>query len=194
MFLETIFYSLYKIISSFTGLLTGQGPLAFWKTASFSPFIFWYKIFAGIVIATLFCGLAYVAYRMILLGNEVKKREGDAKRGVIVKKGLSAGAQRWTQIMEKLNSESEADWKVAILEADAILEEIVGTMNLMGTSIGDKLKSVEPSDFLTLESAWEAHKARNRIAHDVSGVPLSHREAQRILVLYEKVLREFEYL
>jgi len=194
MFLETIFYSLYKIISSFTGLLTGQGPLAFWKTASFSHFIFWYKIFAGIVIATLFCGLAYVAYRMILLGNEVKKREGDAKRGVIVKKGLSAGAQRWTQIMEKLNSESEADWKVAILEADAILEEIVGTMNLMGTSIGDKLKSVEPSDFLTLESAWEAHKARNRIAHDVSGVPLSHREAQRILVLYEKVLREFEYL
>jgi len=34
--------------------------------------------------------------------------------------------------------------------------------------MGDKLKAVEKSDFNSIELAWEAHKARNMIAHEGS--------------------------
>ena len=192
--IETLFYVLYRLVHPIIAVLTGEGPLAFWKTESFAPLLTWYKVFAGIISALLFCGLVYVAYRMIIVGTEVSQRERDAKKGAKRESSVSIETQRWARIMEKINSENEADWKVAILEADAILEDIVGTMNLAGLSMGDKLKNVEPSDFLTLESAWEAHKTRNAIAHDIDGVPLSRREAQRVIALYEKVLREFKYL
>ncbi len=192
--IDTLFYLLYRLIHSFTGLITGEGPLAFWKTETFATVLWWYKLFAGIVSTILFCALVYVAYKMITLSMKVKEGEGNVLEQTKTTHALSPGEERWVRITEKLNSEREADWKLAILEADAILEDIVGTMGLPGMSMGDKLKNVERSDFLTLESAWEAHKARNRIAHDTDGVPLSHREAQRIIALYENVFREFKYL
>lgn len=194
MFLETIFYFLYQIIKSLSELVRGEGSLAFWRVDAFVPILMWYKIFAGVAIVLLLGAVIYVSYRMIMLGNEIEKKEFDARNRVTIAPNLSSGAQRWARITEKLNSENEADWKVAILEADAILEDIVGTMDVTGASMGDKLKNIEKSDFLTLESAWEAHKARNRIAHDEVGVPLSRREATRVLLLYEQVFREFKYL
>jgi len=194
MFLDTAFYFLYRLINPFFQLLRGEGPLAVWKADGFAGFLFWYKVVSGSVIILLVCGLVYVAYRMILLGGEIKEKELVARQEDTETSGLSSGAVRWSHITEKLQSESEADWKVAIIEADAILEDIVSTMNVAGASLGDKLKNIEKSDFLTLESAWEAHKVRNRIAHDVDGVPLSRREAVRILGLYENVLREFKYI
>ena len=66
-------------------------------------------------------------------------------------------------------------------------------MGYRGENLGERLKSVEPSDFLTLNDAWEAHKVRNVIAHEV-GFIIDHREAKRVVKLYENVFREFNYL
>ena len=67
-------------------------------------------------------------------------------------------------------------------------------LNLHGDTIGDKLKAVEKSDFLTIDNAWEAHKARNQIAHDGADFQLNQREAMRIISLYESVFREFQMI
>ena len=113
---------------------------------------------------------------------------------VAVESNRTPNEARWQFIQDKLSSSNESDWRMAIIEADSILGEIVGTMNLPGASLGDKLKVVEKSDFVSLDDAWEAHKARNRIAHDGSALPLSEREARRIVGLYERVFKEFDYL
>jgi hypothetical protein len=60
-----------------------------------------------------------------------------------------------------------------------------------GETIAEKLKAVEPSDFITIESAWEAHKIRNVIAHEGADFILSEREARRIIDLYRAVFKEF---
>jgi len=99
---------------------------------------------------------------------------------------------RWERILKLVSSNNSSDWKVAIIEADAILEEMIRTMGYSGDSLGEKLKSIEKSDFTTLDDAWEAHKFRNRIAH--SGEKITQRETKRIITLYEKVFREFEYI
>ena len=57
--------------------------------------------------------------------------------------------------------------------------------------MGEKLKAVEKSDFTTIESAWEAHKARNMIAHEGSDFLINQREIHRIISLYEAVFKEF---
>jgi hypothetical protein len=70
---------------------------------------------------------------------------------------------------------------------------MVGAMRYPGENLGERLKNVEPSDFLTLEDAWEAHKVRNQVAHQ-SGFTLTRREARRVVELYERVFREFIFI
>ncbi len=102
--------------------------------------------------------------------------------------------RRWANIQTLINSHSVNDWKQAIIEADIILSEMLDKMGYKGESIGDKLKNVEKSDFLTLDSAWEAHKIRNRIAHKGSEFILSYDEAEKAIELYKEVFSEFYYI
>ncbi len=102
--------------------------------------------------------------------------------------------EQWEVVLSHVNSHSESDWRLAILEADNMLEDMVRTLGYAGESLGEKLKGVEQSDFTTIQSAWEAHKVRNQIAHDGVKFLLTQREAKRIVGLYEKVFNEFEYI
>lgn len=99
--------------------------------------------------------------------------------------------EKWQNIVRHSESTNPSDWRFAIIEADILLDELLDQLRLPGDTIGDKLKAVERSDFLTLDSAWEAHKARNQIAHQGSGFLLNQHEARRIISLYEQVFKEF---
>jgi hypothetical protein len=83
---------------------------------------------------------------------------------------------------------------MAVLEADSILEDLTIAMNIPGNSLGERLKSIEPSDFLTLQNAWEGHKVRNQIAHQGSTFQLDHKTAQIAIKNFEAVFREFEVI
>jgi hypothetical protein len=103
-------------------------------------------------------------------------------------------AGKWEKILTHVDSPNQNDWLLAIIEADIILGEILDKMGYRGESIGEKLKRVEKSDFRTLDSAWEAHKVRNAIAHQGSDFIITQREAKRIISLYKEVFEEFYYI
>lgn len=102
--------------------------------------------------------------------------------------------EKWEHVQDLVSSGNENDWRQAIIEADIMLETIVERMGYEGETLSDRLKQVEASDFLTLNDAWEAHKVRNKIAHEGSAFTLSQREARRIIGLYENVFKEFQYV
>jgi len=99
--------------------------------------------------------------------------------------------KRWKRIIENSESTSESNWRMAVIEADVMLDELLIRLGLPGDTMGDRLKAVERSDFLTLDDAWEAHKIRNQIAHSGSGFQLNQRETRQVISLYEKVFKEF---
>ncbi len=101
---------------------------------------------------------------------------------------------RWQSVLTRLGSLSEGDWRLAIIEADIILDEMLSRMGYHGDGIGEKLKNVEKSDFATIDLAWEAHKVRNRIAHDGPAFKLAHNEARRVIGLFQKVFEEFYFI
>ena len=101
---------------------------------------------------------------------------------------------KWTKVLSHLNSVSEGDWRLAIIEADIILGDMLEKMGYVGDGIGEKLKKVEKSDFATIDNAWEAHKIRNVIAHEGSDYELSQREARRVIDLYRSVFEEFYFI
>lgn len=101
---------------------------------------------------------------------------------------------KWEKIIKLSNSENQSDWRLAIIEADIILDELLRKLQLPGETIGEKLKAIEPSDFLTIDAAWEAHKARNMITHNGSDFLINQREVIRIISLYESVFKEFSLI
>ncbi len=111
----------------------------------------------------------------------------------VVPKGASVNP-KWQRVLEHTSSSNPADWKLAILEADIMLDEMLDRMGYRGETMGEKLKTVARGDFATLDNAWEAHKIRNAIAHEGSDFLVSEREAKRVIFLYQSVFKEFKYI
>lgn len=99
---------------------------------------------------------------------------------------------RWQHIQDLVASLNTNDWRQAIIEADIMLGEMLTRQGYTGATLGEQLKEVEPSDFLTLNDAWEAHKVRNEIAHEGSAFALSETLARRTIARYGNVFHEFE--
>ncbi len=96
--------------------------------------------------------------------------------------------ERWQIVLNHLNSGNPPEWRLAVLEADNILAEILENRGYQGEGIGEKLTN---SNFNTIEDAWDAHKVRNRIAHEGVDFALTEHEARRVIALYERVFMEF---
>ncbi len=102
-----------------------------------------------------------------------------------------AGNSRMKDVLEHSESDNPNDWKLAIIEADIILDDVLKKHGYAGNSLGERLKSISPNQLESLSSAWEAHKIRNRIAHDGADFVLTKRIAQETIVSYQRVFTEF---
>ena len=111
-----------------------------------------------------------------------------------VKAGDKVLTNRWESVEKHINSQNQNDWKQAIIEADVMLDDILTRMGYRGESVGEKLKRVVTGDFASLDDAWEAHKVRNRIAHDGSNFVLTEHDAKHTIQRYKKVFEEFFYI
>ncbi len=140
----------------------------------------------------LFTGIIYVRIRIAQVEKSV-----EAVYGPRPEVGGARPEQtnaRWEAIVAHAHSTSENDWRHAIIDADVMLDELLDAQGYKGDSMGDKMKQIERSDFNSIDAAWEAHKMRNRIAHEGSALQLNEREVLRVINLYEQVFREFELI
>jgi hypothetical protein len=102
--------------------------------------------------------------------------------------------QRWLKTLGYLFSQHSSDWKLAVIEADSMLESLLDQLGFKGESLGDKLKGATQEKFHSLSSAWEVHSIRNRIAHEGVSFEFSQHEAKKVIALYEQIFREFGFI
>ncbi len=108
--------------------------------------------------------------------------------------GGSQTRQRWQQVERHIQSTNQNDWRLAILEADIMLDDLISSRGYVGEGLGEKLKQVRPEDLNSIEAAWEAHKIRNKIAHEGSAHELNEREVKRVIGLYKQVFTEAKFI
>ncbi len=96
---------------------------------------------------------------------------------------------KFAVIQGYMSSTSEALWRIGVMEADNLLAEVLRDKGYRGDGVAEMLKT---ASFKTVDMAWDAHKIRNRIAHEGSDFELTEREAKRAFILYESVLRELK--
>ena len=97
-------------------------------------------------------------------------------------------------MLDYIFSQHASDWKLAIIEADSMLEGLLDQLGFKGESLGDKLKSATQDTFPQLTIAWEVHTVRNRIAHEGLSFELSQHEAKRVIALYEEIFHTYGFI
>lgn len=195
--LDYFFYKIYQVLAWVWGLIFGAPPAGSSGDSSSGFFSDFYeklnswKMFLEFLTVLLLTGIIYCLVRLY----EIEKAE--RRRLDIMPVAIDEAPyenKRWEVVLSHADSDSSSDWRLAIIEADNMLDEMVKKLGYEGEDLGERLKAVEASDFESLQSAWEAHKARNQIVHEGVGFELTKRETERVIQLYEKVFREFHYI
>ncbi|MEX0935039.1 MAG: hypothetical protein WDZ70_01805 [Candidatus Paceibacterota bacterium] len=156
-------------------------------------FLSWWTIPAFLLSLFLMVIVVYLSVRLNQTREEqqsfLKKLSLDARKGT-----EEVVNERWSRILKLSESSNENDWRQAVMEADIMLDNMLTAMGHQGDTLGEKLKSVEKSDFTSIDQAWEAHKVRNAIAHEGVDMDISHRKVRRTIELYKTVFEEFHYI
>ncbi len=97
--------------------------------------------------------------------------------------------KQWTRVNKRLNSGLESEYKLAVIEADSMLDDILQRMGYKGETLGDRLKSVPQDIVPDINAVWEAHKVRNNIVHDPD-YKLALDTVKKTLATYEKTFVE----
>lgn len=153
-----------------------------------------YSVLAFLISAGFIVGIIYAYIRIEQLG-EIEEENMHAQQKTW--KELHGGNienQRWGSVQTHLESVNPNDWKLAIIEADVLLERMLGKAGYAGATIGEKLKGASMRSFSTLDDAWQAHRVRNQIAHGGADFILTQKIAKETLILYERVFKEFDVI
>jgi hypothetical protein len=182
--IEYIFYKMYQLFTGGFSALGNEGGIL---ETILNVLHFLFSLVAIFFLVV----ILYVIVRRYEMRKEKARKLGRPETSEIE---VYKRNGRWQVVLDHVYSENPSDWRLAIIEADNILGEMVTRIGYKGENLGEKLKSVEPSDFDTLQEAWEAHKIRNKIAHEGLTFQIDHREAKRVVALFEKVFKEFGYI
>lgn len=193
-FVDFLFQSLFGSAGpgGGSGLVSDFSPsvIAMWLSNIWNVLVVLSWLFSALLIFGLI--YAYIRHEQLAeVIGEILHRQEEAYRKINNPDDVKNA--RWQDVLAHAESNQPSDWKLAIIEADIILEELLSELGYAGSSVGDKLKSA-PSSFRTIEQAWRAHSVRNRIAHDGANFELSEMLARQTIAEYKMVFDEFEFV
>lgn len=181
----------YFFVRQFGPYATIWNSIVAWFLHYIWPIVIALSIIASIL-AIIGIVRSYVGLKKI--NEEERQIYGPTPEALKAEEPVTNKNERWDNALAHLNSANASDWRLAIIEADIMLDELLRAQGYHGDSTGEMLKGIEKSDMLTLDVAWEAHKVRNQIAHAGSDYYLTEREAKRVMSLFEQVFREFKII
>jgi len=120
-----------------------------------------YTAIAVIIGALLLAGLVIVVLARMVL-KELRGK-GDDLLGMSRQDIL----KRWQQIEELVARRDELSGKLAIMEADKLLDHALKARHFGGNTLGERLKLACYSN-QKLKNVWPAHLVRNRLVHEAN--------------------------
>lgn len=149
------------------------------------------KLVSMIISLLLAGGIIFTLYKIIYLQ---RKKVPSYLDFLIEGESPETRSARWDEIKRHLDSDNPIEWKMAVIEADSLFDDIMKRIGYAGEGLAERLKSIEPSDFDNLQNIWEAHKVRNRLVHEPAKIEFTHDDAEKTIEKYEKALKELKYI
>ncbi len=137
--------------------------------------------------------LAFVIYYLVKLNFVGERLEHYID--VLGSKNISKRRtlRAWKQIRKRLKTKNESQFKLAILEADRILNEILKMAGYKGKDLDEILKQITPAQLSNINEIWQVHKLRNRISSEPDFL-ISLNEAEIAIDIYKKAFQELNLI
>ena len=117
--------------------------------------------------------------------------EGPRKvRAVPIEKEIS---EEWLEVKKLAASANPSDWNMAVLRADAMLDDVLQHMGHEGNTVKERLDKVDPTIMPSYDRVVSAHRLRNMVAHDPT-VSHTRETISHALASFEFAFRELGVL
>lgn len=147
------------------------------------------KIFLGIYTIVLIVDIVLLLYMRDVREDLKKTLYGTKYVPLITKAGMT---KKWAAIERRLESGNPSEYKVAIIEADSLVNDIVKELGYEGDDMAkrlDRMALLQPEDAETLRSA---HQIRNRIVFE-QDFSVDRTQANEVLETFKEFLKKLEY-
>lgn len=136
------------------------------------------KFIGGTLAVIAFIFLIYRAYKAVAVF--FKSREYDLDKSGIKK--------RWQEIESMLDRPGEMNYKLAVMEADKLLDFILKSMSMAGKDMGERIRFAT-FKYGRLRKVWWAHVLRNQLVHEAT-FSLDRATAKRAIKTFRHALEE----
>ena len=101
--------------------------------------------------------------------------------------GVKRLVKQWDRIFKKVDTGRETEYKLAVIEADSLVNDMLKKSGYSGKTFEEKVKSLSPAILKDKEKLLKAHKNRNQIVADPD-FELDAGQTKKILDEYKLVL------
>ncbi|MFC1629792.1 hypothetical protein ACFL11_01010 [Patescibacteria group bacterium] len=159
------------------------------------PPVIWLLIVKVLFIGISLCAVIFMVYALLNTAWLKKRVLWDATEISSRKPYFKSekNKKRWNKINIRLKSNLGSEHKLAIIEADNMLDEVLKEIGYGGATLGEKLNKITQEIIPNLQDILQAHKIRSDIVHDPD-YRLALEEAKKILGIYEQALKNLEAL
>lgn len=194
--LDYVFYQIFRFfrvffafIASIFGIEVDNSGITQEVYQISQSWLSWFKLIVSVVSILVIALIIYCLVRLWEIKKEAEEKE-KALEVKIIEEETFTHSLKWENVLTHANSENPTDWRLAILEADTMLESASQKLPVVGETLGERLKKIDKGDLRSLDSAWEAHKVRNKIAHEGLDFQITKRDTLKTIGQFEEVLRE----
>jgi hypothetical protein len=160
----------------------------YFQSLDFQKFIFWARVISYSISIILI-------FSMIILMSRSRAIWWVAESIDSFKKAKLPEKMKkdWEKINDRLEKNDEASLKLAVIEADAMLDEVLKRMGLEGGDMGGRLEQLGSQQLKSYESIVEAHRLRDLIVRQ-KDIIVTNEQAKKAVEEYGEALKELEVL
>ena len=107
--------------------------------------------------------------------------------------GAKRLSKRWQAITDRLQSGIESEYKLAVIDVDAMFDEAMEKLGIDGATAEERLENVSLAIVPNLEDVKQVHQVRNSVVRDPN-YQLSGREANRVVNVYQKTFENLDLI
>ena len=154
-----------------------------------SGFFWFVKFILAIYVTVLFVDMVLL---LVLrgLGGDLRDTLKGAQMPISSKKKIK---KKWSQIEERLKTKNQSQFKIAILEADSLADEMLFNIGYGGKNMKERLDAADANQVEEIDNLREGHEIRNRVIFDDNFV-IGEEETLRVIGLYREFLENLEVI
>lgn len=156
----------------------------------FGKFFYLYNFFKWAFIILdliLLFGFIFAFYKALQFRPKLIVKKKTKRKPITLRKEIYRS--KWFDVLNKFDMNIPNAKKIALIEADNLIDLILKDLNIQGKTMADRLSKIHPESLESLKNIWEAHHLRNDIEQNPD-FDLSEEEAKKYLSYYEEFLKE----